>query len=68
LAWLCRGATTATVEALKAGVVKLAFLPLHGPTALTLSAVTAGRRRSLAEIGRRSLPSRGVPRALDRPE
>ena len=54
LAWLRRGATAATPEVLKAELAKLAFLRLHGADRLDLSAVPAGRRRLLAEIGRRS--------------
>ncbi|MGH3450023.1 MAG: DUF4158 domain-containing protein [Haloechinothrix sp.] len=54
LAWLRRGVTAATSEMLKAELAKLAFLRLHGADRLDLSAVPTGRRRLLAEIGRRS--------------
>ena len=54
LAWLRRGATAATPEVLKAELAKLEFLRGHGADRLDLSALPAGRRRMLAEIGRRS--------------
>ncbi len=54
LAWLRRGATAATTEVLKAELDKLEFLRRHGADQLDLSRVPAGRRRMLAEIGRRS--------------
>jgi hypothetical protein len=54
LAWLRRGATAATPEVLKAELDKLEFLRQHGADQLDLSRVPAGRRRMLAEIGRRS--------------
>jgi hypothetical protein len=54
LAWLRRGATAATPEVLKAELAKLEFLRGHGADRLDLSAVPAGRRRMLAETGRRS--------------
>jgi TnpA family transposase len=54
LAWLRRGATAATPEVLKAELDKLEFLRRHGADQLDLSRVPAGRRRMLAEIGRRS--------------
>jgi len=54
LAWLRRGATAATPEVLKAELDKLEFLSQHGADRLDLSRLPAGRRRMLAEIGRRS--------------
>lgn len=54
LAWLRRGATAATPEALKAELVKLEYLRGHGADRLDLCALPAGRRRTLAETGRRS--------------
>ena len=54
LAWLRRGATVATPELLKAELDKLEFLRRHGADTLDLSRLPAGRRRLLAEIGRRS--------------
>jgi len=54
LAWLRRGATAATPEVLKAELAKLEFLRGHGADRLDLSGVPAGRRRMLAETGRRS--------------
>ena len=54
LAWLRRGATAATPEVLKAELAKLAFPRGHGADRLDLSVLPAGRRRLLAEIGRRS--------------
>jgi hypothetical protein len=54
LAWLRRGATAATPEVLKAELDKLEFLRRHGADTLDLSQLPAGRRRMLAEIGRRS--------------
>jgi hypothetical protein len=54
LAWLRRGATAATPEVLKAELDKLGFLRRHGADTLDLSRLPAGRRRMLAEIGRRS--------------
>ena len=54
LAWLRRGATAATPEVLKSELAKLEFLRAHGADRLDLSALPAGRRRMLAETGRRS--------------
>ncbi len=54
LAWLRRGATAATPEVLKAELAKLEFLRGHGADRLDLSAIPAGRRRLLADTGRRS--------------
>jgi len=54
LAWLRRGASAATPEVLKAELAKLEFLRAHGADRLDLSALPAGRRRMLAETGRRS--------------
>ena len=54
LAWLRRGATAATPEVLKAELAKLEFLRAQGADRLDLSALPAGRRRILAETGRRS--------------
>ncbi len=54
LAWLRRGATAATPEVLKAELAKLEFLRGHGADRLDLSTLPAGRRRMLAETGRRS--------------
>jgi hypothetical protein len=54
LAWLRHGATAATPEVLKAELDKLEFLRRHGADALDLSRLPAGRRRMLAEMGRRS--------------
>jgi len=54
LAWLRRGATAATPEVLKAELAKLEFLRGHGADRLDLSGLPAGRRRMLAETGRRS--------------
>ncbi len=54
LAWLRRGATAATPEVLKAELDKLTFLRRHGADTPDLSRLPAGRRRLLAEIGRRS--------------
>ncbi len=54
LAWLRRGATAATPEVVKAELDKLEFLRRHGADTLDLSPIPAGRRRLLAEIGRRS--------------
>jgi TnpA family transposase len=54
LAWLRRGATATTTEVLKAELDKLEFLRRHGADTLDLSQLPAGRRRMLAEIGRRS--------------
>jgi Domain of unknown function (DUF4158) len=54
LAWLRRGATVATPELLKSELDKLEFLRRHGADTLDLSRLPAGRRRMLAEIGRRS--------------
>lgn len=54
LTWLRRGATAATPEVLKAEIDKLEFLRGHGADTLDLSRLPAGRRRLLAEIGRRS--------------
>ncbi len=53
LAWLRRGATAATPEVLKAELAKLEFLRAHGADRLDLSILPAGRRRMLAETGRR---------------
>ena len=54
LAWLRRGATAATPEVLKAELDKLEILRRHGADRLDLSMLPTGRRRMLAEIGRRS--------------
>src|SRR3954447_9201865 len=54
LAWLRRGATAATPEMVKAERDKLEFLRHHGADSLDLSVLPAGRRRMLAETGRRS--------------
>jgi hypothetical protein len=54
LAWLRRGATAATPEVLKAELDKLEYLRRHSADTLDLSRLPAGRRRLLAEIGRRS--------------
>ncbi len=57
LAWLRRGATAATPEVLKAELAKLEFLRGHGADRLDrldLACLPAGRRRMLAETGRRS--------------
>jgi TnpA family transposase len=54
LAWLRRGATAATPEVLKAELDKREFLRRHGADRLDLSMLPTGRRRMLAEIGRRS--------------
>ncbi len=54
LAWMRRGATAATPEVLKAELAKLEFLRQHGADRLDLSGLPAGRRRMLAETGRRS--------------
>jgi hypothetical protein len=54
LAWLRRGATAATPEVLKAELAKVEFLRGHGADRLDLSTLPAGRRRMLAETGRRS--------------
>ena len=62
LAWLRRGATAATPEVLKAELAKLEFLRGHGADRLDLSALPAGRRRMLAETGRRST-NRALQRA-----
>lgn len=48
------GSTAATPEVLRAEPAKLAFLRRHGADRLDLSLVPIGRRRLLAEIGRRS--------------
>ncbi|UQX12050.1 hypothetical protein [Candidatus Mycobacterium methanotrophicum] len=53
-AWLRRGATVATPELLKSELDKLEFLRRHGADHLDLSRLPVGRRRMLAEIGRRS--------------
>ncbi len=50
----CGGATAATPEVLKAELDKLKRLRRHGADTLDLSRLPAGRRRPLAEIGRRS--------------
>jgi hypothetical protein len=54
LAWLRRGAIAANPEVLKAELAKLEFLRAHGADRLDLSTLPAGRRRMLAETGRRS--------------
>jgi TnpA family transposase len=54
LAWLRRGATVATPQLLKAELEKQEYLRRHGADTLDLSRLPAGRRRMLAEIGRRS--------------
>jgi hypothetical protein len=54
LAWLRRGATAATPEVLEADLAKVEFLRGHGADRLDLSTLPAGRRRMLAETGRRS--------------
>ena len=54
LAWLRRGATAATPEVLNAELAKLEFLRGHAAHRLDLSALPTGRRRMLAETGRRS--------------
>ena len=54
LARLRRGATAATPEVLKAELAKVEFLRGHGADRLDLSTLPAGRRRMLAETGRRS--------------
>jgi hypothetical protein len=54
LAWLRRGATAVTPEALKVELGKLEFLRRHGADAMNLSRLPVGRRRMLAEIGRPS--------------
>ncbi|WP_006243346.1 DUF4158 domain-containing protein [Mycolicibacterium tusciae] len=54
LVWLRRGATAAIPEVLKTELAKLEFLRAHGADRLDLSTLPAGRRRMLAETGRRS--------------
>ncbi|MGO9733665.1 DUF4158 domain-containing protein, partial [Mycobacterium sp.] len=54
LAWLRRGATAATPEVLNAELAKLEFLRGQAAHRLDLSALPTGRRRMLAETGRRS--------------
>src|SRR3984893_5620974 len=54
LGWLRCSATAATPEVVKAELDKLEFLRRHGADTLDLSLLPAGRRRMLAEIGRRS--------------
>jgi hypothetical protein len=58
-------AAAATPEVLKAELDKLEFLRRHGADQLDLSRVPAGRRRMLAEIGRRST-NQALQRAGDR--
>jgi hypothetical protein len=66
LAWLRRGATVATPELLKAELDKLEFLRRHGAEHLDLSRLPVGRRRMLAEIGRRSTNQALQRAAVDR--
>jgi hypothetical protein len=66
LAWLRRGATVATPELLKAELDKLEFLRRHGADQLDLSRLPVGRRRMLAEIGRRSTNQALQRAAVDR--
>jgi Domain of unknown function (DUF4158) len=54
LAWLRRGATSATAEVIKAELEKLAWLRCLDADTLDLSAIPPGRRRFLAQVGRRS--------------
>lgn len=54
LAWMRRRATAATPEVLKAELAKLEFLCGYGADRLDLFGLLAGRRRVLAETGRRS--------------
>jgi len=54
LVWLRRGATSATAEAIKTELDKLAFLRGLGADTLDLSALPPARRRLLATVGRRS--------------
>ena len=54
LAWLRRGATSATPEVIKAELGKLAYLRALGADTLDLSMLPPGRRRFLAQVGRRS--------------
>jgi hypothetical protein len=63
LAWLRRGATP---ELLKAELDKLEFLRRHGADRLDFSRLPVGRRRMLAEIGRRSTNQALQRAAVDR--
>jgi Domain of unknown function (DUF4158) len=66
LAWLRRGATVATPELLKAELHKLEFLRRYGADHLDLSRLPVGRRRMLAEIGRRATNQALQRAAVDR--
>lgn len=54
LAWLRRGATSATAEVVKVELDKLAYLRALGADSLDLAVLAPGRRRFLAQVGRRS--------------
>jgi hypothetical protein len=53
-AWLRRGATSAAAEVVKAELDKLAYLRSLDADTLDLSVLPPGRRRFLAQVGRRS--------------
>lgn len=54
LAWLRRGATSSTPEVIKVELDKLAYLRALDADTLDLSVLPQGRRRFLAQVGRRS--------------
>jgi hypothetical protein len=56
LVWLGDGATSASPEAIKAELAKLAYLRELGAERLDLTAVPPERRRQLAALARRSTP------------
>ena len=68
LAWLRRGASVATPELLKAELHKLEFLRRYGADHLDLSRLPVGRRRMLAEIGRRATNQAQTPYAALEPK
>ena len=65
LVWLRRGATTATPEVMKAELEKLAYVRGLDADRLEL-AVPPGRRRFLAQVGRRSTPQALARAAVER--
>ena len=66
LVWLRRGATAATPEVIKAELHKLAYLRGLDADWLDLASVPPGRRRFVAQIGRRSTPQALVRSAAER--
>jgi hypothetical protein len=66
LVWLRRGATTATPGVIKAELEKLAYVRGLDADRLELAAVPPGRRRFLAQVGRRSTPQALARAAVER--